>query len=155
MNKRGSRLRHGMTGTRTHKTWCEMRQRCDNPKKDNYEYYGGAGISYDPRWAVFENFLEDMGVRPLDSSLDRIDATKGYSKENCRWATHTQQTRNRPSYNRMVTVRGETACLAEMAERYGIKLGTAWQRLNAGRSPDEAFTTPVRSLNSNRRAGIV
>lgn len=144
-----------MTGTRTHKTWCEMRQRCDNPRKDNFKHYGGAGIGYDPRWLVFETFVEDMGIRPEGTSLDRIDSAKGYSKENCRWASRKTQARNRPTFNRMVTVDGVTACLGEMAERHGIKLGTAWQRLKSGMSHDEAFKTPVRSLNSNRRAGIV
>jgi hypothetical protein len=132
-----------------------MRQRCDNENKDNYQYYGGAGISYDQRWREFENFLFDMGERPPGTSLDRIDGLQGYAKENCRWATREQQARNRPSYNKMVTVRGETACISEMAQRYGIKMGTAWLRLKSGKSPEDAFTAPVRSLNSNRRAGIV
>lgn len=87
-----------MAGTQVHNSWKGMKTRCDNPKANTYINYGARGISYDPRWKEFKNFLEDMGERPENMSLDRIDNEKGYSKENCRWATASQQLKNRRSY---------------------------------------------------------
>lgn len=58
------------------------------------KYYGGNGVSYDTRWGDFLNFLEDMGERLEGTSLDRIDPSGNYCKDNCRWATREQQAYN-------------------------------------------------------------
>lgn len=72
-----------------------MKHRCDNPQDRCYQYYGGRGIGYDPRWARFENFLADMGERPEGLTLDRVDNDLGYSVDNCRWADAQTQSANR------------------------------------------------------------
>ena len=77
-----------------------MVKRCGNSNDPAYKRYGGRGIYVDPRWLKFENFLEDMGDRPLDRTLDRIDNDKGYTKDNCRWATKSQQANNRRKASR-------------------------------------------------------
>lgn len=79
----------------TYSSWKSMKNRCNNTKSPKYKDYGGRGITICERWSYFENFLEDMGERPKELSLDRIDNESGYSPENCRWATDSQQASNK------------------------------------------------------------
>lgn len=73
-----------------------MLERCSNANHVRYDIYGGRGIAVCDRWRQsFDNFLADMGERPEGTSIDRIDSNVGYQPGNCRWATHTEQSRNR------------------------------------------------------------
>lgn len=99
--------RHGMTGTPTWTSWAKMIQRCTNPKSIQYKWYGARSISVCERWLVFENFFEDMGVRPHGLTLDRKNNDLGYSQSNCRWATPKEQAANR----RATTKRAEPSGL--------------------------------------------
>ena len=77
--------------------WLAMKNRCNNLKSDDYKEYGGRGITVCPSWSnSFKQFIGDMGVRTTNGlSIDRIDNDKGYSPDNCRWATQTEQNLNK------------------------------------------------------------
>lgn len=83
------------------RSWEKMISRCTYQSDTDYKNYGAKGINVeDPRWFSFNNFLLDMGDPPIEVNgqrytLDRKDNNKGYSKDNCRWATSSQQARNR------------------------------------------------------------
>ena len=127
----------------TYASWAAMKARCISPVATDYSQYGGRGITVCERWMQFPAFLEDMGLRPDGTSIDRIDNSKGYYKENCRWAIRKQQQRNMRS-NRMVTFRGETLCIAEWAERLGMSHATLYCRIvKHGWDLERAMTTPV------------
>jgi len=112
----------------TYNSWQSMKRRCDNEFRDNAKHYALAGVKYDPRWVKFENFLMDMGERPPGFTLDRVDNALGYSKENCRWATPTQQTRNRRTALQFEW-EGERKPIAEWARLYGLSYAAAFSRI--------------------------
>lgn len=87
--------RHGMAGTPTYTSWYAMRSRCNSVTDERYPDYGGRGIKVSDRWNSFSNFLEDMGLRPEGTTLDRIDVDGNYEPGNCRWATPLEQAQNK------------------------------------------------------------
>lgn len=90
----GLKTTHGMYGSREYRSWCALKQRCSNPKTENYKNYGGRGIRFCKRWETFENFYADMGKRPENTSIDRIDNDGNYEPGNCKWSTIIEQNNN-------------------------------------------------------------
>lgn len=133
---------HGYSHLPEYGIWVNMRHRCTNPEAEGYARYGGRGIKVCKRWLKsFSNFYKDMGSRPSpEHTLDREDNDGPYSKENCRWATKAEQSRNRRS-TRLITYGGKTQCLSDWAAQTGLRRETIAYRLNAGWSTAAALTT--------------
>ncbi len=119
-----------------------MKNRCLNKSNSAYKNYGGRGISIDSSWLSFEKFLSDMGEPPENMTLERIDNEKGYSKENCIWASRKIQSVNRRNIKRYF-YKGSHKTLTEIAEISGIKMATLWARLKKGFSIEEALKRPI------------
>ena len=135
---------HGLWNSRTYAIWISMKQRCkDNVKCEKIrKSYTDKCIKVCESWKKFENFYADMGEAPEGLSIDRIDNDKGYSKENCRWATDKEQLNNF-SRNRPLTLNGETLNLSQWAEKLGFHRSVLIHRLNRlGWTVEEALTTP-------------
>lgn len=100
-------------GSGTYNTWRSMIKRCTLPTHQAYQWYGGRGIKVCDRWLEsFENFLEDLGVRPEGWTIERIDVNGNYEKSNVRYATKQEQYWNRTD-SLWIEYRGEKKCLAE------------------------------------------
>jgi hypothetical protein len=138
-------FKHGGYKNKTpeYSSWCAMKSRCNNPSHESYARYGGRGITYDSSWEDFTVFLADMGKKP-DSKmeLERIENNKNYYKENCRWATHKEQTRNRGGKRatRLYTFEGKTMCIADWAKEVGISPQSMQKRLNNNWPLEKAFS---------------
>lgn len=134
--------------TPEYRAWQSMRQRCYNPKLKNFANYGGRGIKVCKRWInSFDNFLEDVGLRPSASfSLNRIDNDGNYEPGNVEWASITDQNRNK-SDNRYLN--GEV--LASVAGKLGTSMSTVRQRVDVlGWNEKEAATIKTRSWKHSK-----
>ncbi len=138
--------KHGMTGTPIYESWRSMKQRCDNKADAMFYLYGAKGVTYCDSWGDFEQFYADMGERPEGTSLDRIDGSKGYSPENCRWATPREQALNRKTTKYAeIEFKGEIYPLSVWAEKVKIKPSVLHARIvRMGWPIERALTQPVK-----------
>lgn len=101
LKENNTRETHGLSKSNTYSSWVDMKTRCYNNKNKSYPMYGGRGIIVCDRWLdSFDNFLDDLGLKPDGCSLDRIDVNSNYTPENCRWTTHQIQAHNRRPYGK-------------------------------------------------------
>lgn len=131
--------------------WLDMKRRCTSQSSVSFAGYGGRGIDVCSRWMEsFDNFIQDMGSRPSGGySIDRIDNDRGYSPDNCRWATRTAQMRNQRR-NLVITIDGESKCATEWGEVAGVNPALVTYRINHGWSPRDAVFTPPRPRAPSR-----
>lgn len=124
---------------RTYICWLHMKSRCNNENDQDYENYGGRGISYDQKWEKFEEFLAEMGEAPAGLELDRKDNNLGYSKMNCHWTNELIQSRNR-RFVKQLEFRGESMSLQEWADKLKQPYHRLYIRIHRGMSVEEALT---------------
>lgn len=125
-----------------------MKERCDNPKHHASKRYSDRGISYCDKWSSFEGFLSDMGDRPKGRSLDRKDNNKGYSLENCRWATPREQALNRAT-NVVIKYKGQSRILRDWAREFSMNPNTFYTRYKNGWTMSEIENTPILKRADN------
>lgn len=143
-----ARTKHGHAKTYqqspTYKSWQNMIARCEDPRHPQFRYYGKRGITVDPRWREsFLAFLEDMGERPPEKTLDRKRPYEGYGPDNCRWATDEEQASNRRNTH-LLTLNGETLHLSKWARRLGGRPNALRARLKDGWPLERALTEPFQ-----------
>ena len=126
--------------TKEYDVYLKMVSRCTDPRSHRWSSYGARGIKVCDRWLeCFDNFIEDMGWRPVDKqSLDRIDNDGNYCKENCRWTTFKQQSRNKSNTIKYM-YNGELIPLVEIAELTGYNYHRLYNRLRKGQTIEEAL----------------
>lgn len=136
----------------SHASWRAMLSRCINCKDASYKFYGARGITVCDRWHVFENFLEDMGERPVGMEIDRVDNSQGYAPGNCRWVTHKQNGRNTRT-NRVIDTPDGEMLLCEASELSGINFGTLLGRIRRNWPVSRVFDAP-RPINRGNQPGV-
>lgn len=128
-------IKHDKSLSSIYKIWTSAKGRCLNPKNKSYHRYGARGITISKDWMNFDNFYRDMGDHPEGFSLDRIDNDKGYSKENCRWATPKEQSSN-TCKNLKLIYENKEYNLWDLYEKFSkplnILYSVVWRRIKRG-----------------------
>lgn len=138
-------LVHGLSKTPLYKVWCEMKQRCANPKCQSYKWYGNKGIKLCSEWLEFVSFYEWALAHGYKSNLtiERINVNGDYCPENCKWITNIEQQSNR-STTHYITHNGESHTLTEWSNIQGLPRTTLSNRIRMGWSIERALLEPSR-----------
>lgn len=137
------------SGTNAYYAWRNMVRRCLNPSCREYKNYGGRGITVCDEWVRnYDKFFEDMGAPEGRLTLERIDNSKGYFKDNCAWVTYGEQSVNKRT-NRFIEIDGVKMTIAHWADSVGLHRTTVYKRLdNMGLSSREAVDPSSRRPQS-------
>jgi hypothetical protein len=123
--------------TQTYNVYKKLIDRCCNLKNEKYKNYGGRGIKVCSRWLEsYENFYQDMGEKPKDKSIDRIDVNGNYEPQNCRWATIEQQANNKTDTIRLV-IDGVEYSQSLLAKKLNVTPHAIEYHLRKGKTPKE------------------
>jgi hypothetical protein len=129
---------------RTYQCWADMRNRCNNEKYERYFDYGGRGIKVCKRWDSFENFLEDMGLKPEGLVMGRKNVDGNYSASNCEWVTYRASNKNQRRCT-TYTYKGRSQAIEEWADEYGMPRTTLSNRVHVYKWPiGLALEAPLR-----------
>lgn len=144
--KNSVHYKHGECRSRLYSVYCEIKNRCYNKRDKSYKWYGAKGIKVCEKWSdyiLFQRWAYAHGYKE-GMSLDRIDNTKDYSPDNCRWVNAKVQANNK-SNNHYLTYKGRTQTLIQWSEELGINYDTLKSRINRSHwSVEKAFETRVK-----------
>lgn len=141
-------IKHGQSSTSEYHSYISARQRCQNPKSQQFRHYGERGIEF--RFNSFEEFYAELGSRPSPKhSLDRINNDGHYEKGNVRWATTVEQSENR-RISRTLTWQGETLSIDKWAERLQVSRATLDSRMRQGWSTEQILTISTEGRHRKR-----
>ena len=134
-------IKHGLKHDRLYKIWIAIRQRCNNPKSDGFEYYGARGIKVCKEWDDFKSFHDWSMSNGYEKHLtiDRIDVNGNYEPSNCRWVSEQVQGSNKRN-NVFLEFNGKTHTLSEWSRIFGIKRATISTRYRLGKTPAEILS---------------
>lgn len=159
-----------MAHSRLNNIFNDMKHRCYNPKDKCYKDYGARGITVCAEWnnrdrvsaqhnatkgfLAFKKWALENGYNDR-LTIDRIDVNKGYSPDNCRWASALVQANNTRS-NHYLTYKGKTQSLADWCRELNLNYGTVRSRINRNKwSVKKAFEVQSNVLSPDRIKGIV
>ena len=137
--------KHGMTHSRLYAVWANMIRRCNNPKANDWKFYGAKGVTVCDEWKHFSGFYEwakKTGYKD-DLTIDRIDNNGNYCPDNCRWANWDIQMNN-TTRNHYIEVNGVVKTAIQWCREKGISPSTFYYRINKGWTDVDAIVTPLR-----------
>ena len=157
-----TRKKHGLTKQSLHNAWINMKTRCDNPNYNEFERYGGRGITYCEEWKSFENFMSwalQNGYQDIKKSngrnvlsLDRINNNGNYEPANCRWVTALQQGRNKCN-NKIYQYKGNKYCISALQEISAVSIDTIRRRIKNGWNVEDAVDIPSQTFKGRKIYG--
>lgn len=143
----GNRRTHGEKRTRLYTIWSRMIGRCENSNDEGFPRYGGRGIRVCAEWRQSFEAFRDWALASGYTdrlTIDRRENDGDYEPGNCRWATYTEQNRNRRD-NKPIVYQGETVLISELAERHGLPADVVKNRIRRYGWPiEKALSTPVQ-----------
>ena len=142
----------GYSNTKLFKRWCQIKARCFTKTSTSYERYGAKGITMCDEWKndfkSFEKWAYENGydeyLPSTECTLDRIDNSKGYSPDNCRWVTSKDQANNQTT-NVILSYNGKSQTISQWADEIGIDKRILYARRKLGWSDEDIITTPPKS----------
>lgn len=130
----------------TYNSWCHMRVRCYDQSSDRYPFYGARGIQVCERWRDdYDAFVDDMGLRPAGTTLERIDNAGNYEPGNCRWVTRAEQIRN-TRRSKIINFKGRSKNLTDWASEFETTEGNVRGYLKR-HSVDVAFGKLIQRMD--------
>lgn len=140
---KGGNRKHGYSKKPFYKKWNDMIRRCYSPQEPAYRFYGALGITVCEEWRdspkAFIEWCEATYPGTPGLTIDRIDGSKGYSPDNCRWLTQQEQVHNLKN-NRFITVNGVEKCVTEWCKTLGVSAGSVYHKVHKGSSFEEVIS---------------